>query len=249
MSDPENFLARWSRRKQQTAQDTDAETGVEQNAETTKPSAEAAPDLGEARDAPAAPGGAPAEPAFDVASLPSLDSITADSDIRAFLAPGVPPDLTRAALRRAWSADPKIRDFVGLADYDWDFNTPGAITGFGALDMSDALRNELARMVGRSLALEAPHPAEAGPIPRREQQGSVDLSTEFAPTTADAAAEVAEANPATPEDQSVKSDDDPHNPLASSQREKEIIATQNRSERFDNAKLIVKRSHGRALPK
>jgi Protein of unknown function (DUF3306) len=43
-----------------------------------------------------------AEPAFDVTKLPPIESITADSDIRAFLAPGVPPELTRAALRRAW---------------------------------------------------------------------------------------------------------------------------------------------------
>ena len=38
------------------------------------------------------------------------NSITAATDIRAFLAPGVPAELTRAALRRAWTADPAIRD-------------------------------------------------------------------------------------------------------------------------------------------
>jgi hypothetical protein len=47
----------------------------------------------------------------------------------------------------------------------------------------------------------------------------------------------------------MKSDDDLHNSAAISQREKEIIATQNRNEEIDNGKLIVRRSHGRALPK
>ena len=49
-------------------------------------------------------------------ALPATESITADTDIRAFLAPGIPAHLTRAALRRAWAADPAIRDFVGLAE-------------------------------------------------------------------------------------------------------------------------------------
>src|SRR6202040_2459051 len=89
-----------------------------------------------------------AAPPFDPLSVPSIESITADTDIRGFLAPGVPPELTRAALRRAWAADPKIRDFVGLADYDWDFNAPGSMAGFGSLEMTDELRRMAARIVG-----------------------------------------------------------------------------------------------------
>jgi hypothetical protein len=85
---------------------------------------------------------------FDPASVPSVESITADTDIRAFLAPGVPAELARDALRRAWAADPKIRDFVGLADYDWDFNAPGSLPGFGSLEMTDELRQIAARVFG-----------------------------------------------------------------------------------------------------
>src|SRR5437879_6035193 len=77
--------------------------------------------------------GRPCRPARDLANLVPLESIGAETDIRAFLAAGVPPELTRAALRRAWLSDPKIRNFVGLADYDWDFNTPGSMAGFGIL--------------------------------------------------------------------------------------------------------------------
>jgi hypothetical protein len=55
--------------------------------------------------ADARPSDAPAshEDARPVPQLPSIESIVAESDVRAFLAPGVPPELTRAALRRAWS--------------------------------------------------------------------------------------------------------------------------------------------------
>jgi len=52
--------------------------------------------------------------------LPSVDTITVDTDIRAFLKSRVPAELTRAALRRAWSSDPAIRDFIGIAENQWD---------------------------------------------------------------------------------------------------------------------------------
>ena len=69
-------------------------------------------------------------PAFDPATLPPIESITATSDIRAFLAPGVPEELTRAALRRVWVTDPMIRDFVGIAENQWDFTKPDSVPGF-----------------------------------------------------------------------------------------------------------------------
>ena len=167
MSEPENFIARWSRRKRESA---------EEEAEATKPAAASGvpdetahtdDDRGEAGGVPPARSGA-SEPAseFDWTKLPPVETITAESDIRAFLRAGVPPELTRAALRRAWAADPKIRDFVGLADYDWDFNTPGAIAGFGPLEMSDEVRRQIVQMIGSSLTegeldQAAPTPEEA----------------------------------------------------------------------------------------
>lgn len=128
MSDPEKFLQRWARRKQEAAQNAPAEPNE--------------PLMDVPANAPN-PDGLP----FDPASLPSLESITADSDIRGFFAPGVPPELTRAALRRVWVTDPKIRDFVGLADYDWDFNAANAAAGFGPLELTDDLRRQVVQMV------------------------------------------------------------------------------------------------------
>ena len=75
---------------------------------------------------------------FDPASLPSIGSITADTDIVGFLKSGVPTALTRAALRRAWTSDPAIRDFIGIAENQWDFNDPNGISGFGRLDATES---------------------------------------------------------------------------------------------------------------
>jgi hypothetical protein len=122
----EEFLARWSRRKR------------EQQAEPAKPAeAQPVPPATEVRDD---------ESEFDLSSLPSIDEINAATNITAFLRKGIPQELSRAALRRAWSADPAIRDFVGLAENAWDFNDPTAMPGFGPLDCT---AEELAALVDR----------------------------------------------------------------------------------------------------
>ena len=74
-----------------------------------------------------------AQAAFDPASLPPVESISGSTDIRSFLLPGVPAALTQAALRRAWTTDPAIRDFIGIADNQLDFTDPTGIPGFGPL--------------------------------------------------------------------------------------------------------------------
>jgi hypothetical protein len=74
---------------------------------------------------------------FDPASLPSIEAIDVNTDIRGFLQSGVPAELTRAVLRQAWTRDPAIRDFIGIAENQWDFNDPDAIFGFGPLQATD----------------------------------------------------------------------------------------------------------------
>ena len=86
----------------------------------------------------------PRESSFDMANLPPIESIGAGSDILPFLASGVPADLTRAALRRAWSTDPAIRDFIGLSENSWDFDAQEGAPGFGSLT-TDSSRQPLAR--------------------------------------------------------------------------------------------------------
>ena len=134
MSD--DFLARWSRRKQ----------------EAQKPAAkpEAAPKAV----------GKP-EPEFDVTTLPPLESINALTDVTAFLQKGVPAELARAALRRVWTADPAIRDFVGLAENAWDFTDPAAMPGFGPLEATDEVRQMIAQVVRQIGQAAQPGESEA----------------------------------------------------------------------------------------
>ncbi|HEY0748611.1 MAG TPA: DUF3306 domain-containing protein [Steroidobacteraceae bacterium] len=123
MSEPENFLARWLRVKQESSAAAQPDSAVP----APKPSP--------------AHGTAP----FDPASLPPIDSITKESDIRLFLQANVPAELTRAALRAAWLTDPAIRDFIGIAESQWDFNDPSAMPGFGPLKATDNAENLAAR--------------------------------------------------------------------------------------------------------
>jgi Protein of unknown function (DUF3306) len=105
------------------------------------------------------PADTPSPAAFDPASLPPIESIVADSDIRQFLQEGVPPELTRAALRSAWSADPAIRDFVGIAENQWNFNDHNCIPGFGPLEAPDLVARALGSLT--NVAQEIPQDAES----------------------------------------------------------------------------------------
>jgi Protein of unknown function (DUF3306) len=145
MKDPESFAARWSRLKHATAKE-------QQEAAAAQPSpqpAEAAPAVDTSAGAGSDRTDKPSEVPFDPKSLPPIDSITAGSDIKAFLQAGVPKDLTRAALRRAWTTDPAIRDFIGLAENQWDFTDPTAMPGFGPLEATDDVRQLVAQAMGR----------------------------------------------------------------------------------------------------
>jgi hypothetical protein len=105
------------------------------------------------------PADAPSPAAFDPASLPPVESIVADTDLQQFLQEGVPADLTRAALRSAWTADPAIRDFVGIAENQWNFNDHACIPGFGPLEAADYLAAQaLAGLT--NVAQEVPQDAE-----------------------------------------------------------------------------------------
>lgn len=150
----EEFLARWSRRKRASKSDAPP-------AETAKPAG------GDSVPSP----GAEAEPDVDLGSLPPIDAITAATDVTAFLRKGVPQELMHMALRRAWSADPAIRDFIGLAENAWDFNDPKAMPGFGPLDCSQA---ELAAWVDRIVG-GLRNAAEALPDTPTASQESSDL--------------------------------------------------------------------------
>src|SRR3954463_1616019 len=131
----EGFLGRWARLKRSRAAETPEESKITE--EAAEPESEP----------------------FDPASLPALDTLDAVSDYTAFLKPGVPRELRTLALRRAWATDPAITGYKTLADYDWDFNAPG----YGALRVTDNVREMAGRVFGMIQAEEEPKPKPAEP--------------------------------------------------------------------------------------
>jgi Protein of unknown function (DUF3306) len=124
----ENFILRWSRLKLESRSRRRHETELRESAAQSSAAATIAANEDEVAGAETA-----ATPTFDLTRLPSIDSITAGTDIRVFLQSGVPVKLAEAALRRAWVSDPAIRDFIGIAENQWDFTNPATIPGFGPL--------------------------------------------------------------------------------------------------------------------
>jgi uncharacterized protein DUF3306 len=248
MNDRENFIARWSRRKRAATDDADATKipAAPAAADESAGESEHASSDARAKSVATSAQGATPELTCDLTKLPPIESIGAETDIRGFLAPGVPPELTRAALRRAWAADPKVRDFVGLADYDWDFNTPGAIPGFGPLEMTDELRRQVAQMVGRSLAAGEPEKAAATAAEGQGGSAAVEASAESGATTPESPSQQAQSNRGASQVESVNPEVESHNLLQCGQ---DHTAAQYNTAKPDNADLIVKRPHGRALPK
>jgi hypothetical protein len=153
------FLARWSRLKRASVRK------PERDASAPEP-AVAPP--GEAREEEAAPPApmpsdrAPSEVSAEV-SLPPIETIDHATQMGPFLREGVPEALQRAALRRAWVADPAIRDFVGLAENQWDFTDPSAMAGFGPLSAADDVPRLVAQALGHldEAALSADAATEA----------------------------------------------------------------------------------------
>jgi hypothetical protein len=139
----ENFIGRWSRRKREAAR---AARNTAQPANSAIPDAPSSAD--NASIVPLETQSATVEDKFDPASLPPVESITATTDVTVFLRAGVPLEIRRAALRRAWESDPAIRDFIGPTENAWDFNDPNAIPGFGPLDQNQA-REMAAKIVGK----------------------------------------------------------------------------------------------------
>lgn len=131
MSEDENFLERWSRRKRDgSAEDVKPDAEPIQSADTAEIDAEAelADDTtlvdgisedqtadGETQDEPAPWEGI------------DIDSLDADSDISAFMADGVPLDVRQRALEQIWRSDPIFANLDGLNDYDDDYSKWGIV--------------------------------------------------------------------------------------------------------------------------
>jgi hypothetical protein len=203
----EGFLSRWSRRKREVVETPEAppvELPVAEPPPSGVPVDQAGPAEQAAPPVERAACPIPEVPEIDPATLPPVESLTVESDFSAFLKPGVPTLLRNAALRRMWSLDPAIRDYIGPVDYQWDFNTPGGLPFGFANELTGDISKLLAQAIGKIEEL-------AEDQPREEEAGNAAESTpalaEEAPPEPEAppAALVAEPTPAiapVPEDAS-----------------------------------------------
>ncbi|WP_163264489.1 DUF3306 domain-containing protein [Chelativorans alearense] len=134
----DNPFARWSRRKlaaREAGSPTADEAGQVDNAVGEEDA-----ERGDLQPAPPEPDtDVPPEP------LPRIEDLTAESDLSAFLRQGVPAALKNTALRKMWTLDPVIRDYIGPAEYAWDFNKPGSMAGFGPLEAGKSVVNFLSK--------------------------------------------------------------------------------------------------------
>jgi hypothetical protein len=237
MSEPENFLSRWARLKREAA---DAEEATEVAIPDAAPSDAAAESSRQAEPVDAAKASPSTEPLFDISKLPPIESITATTDIRAFLAPGVPPDLARAALRRAWVADPAIRDFVGIAENQWDFNDPNGIPGFGSLGPLDDVRRLVAQVIGDPLDRleDATAPAEKTSAVAAPDSGSIAAEAQESAATEGDLLRSDDAQPSG----TGPSPDSGSEPSAATQQLNE------REQATASVEVPLRRQHGGALP-
>jgi hypothetical protein len=235
MSD-EDFLKRWSRRKREAdvAKSDPPEAGPGDARSSASPE-QVASDKG--ADKPQAE--------FDPATLPPIESITAISDITAFLRAGVPVELTRAALRRVWTADPAIRNFVGLAENAWDFTDPNAMPGFGPLESTEEVQRMIARIVDSVGKAAQPSPSDA---PSQSAKVSRNISDNSL-INADAA-DVEAAPVASIADQNGESPAETLGDQVLLHGNKEDAATQREeAEATEKPKQLPRRGHGGALPR
>jgi hypothetical protein len=140
------FLGRWAKRKQDVQRQDAAQTDIisspskDAPVNTETPPSALRQTQGEGLDKTNA--------ATEELPLPSLDSIVPGSDLTAFFQNHVPEALRTAALRKLWVTDPDIRNFIEMADYQWDFNNPDSIPGWSSSVDGVDIKGMLEKVMG-----------------------------------------------------------------------------------------------------
>ncbi len=242
MTDRQSFLQRWSRLKREAA----------------APEAAAPPAAAETDGAPLATAARACASEFDPARLPPIESITAATDVRPFLAPEVPPELRDAALRRAWSVDSTIRDYVGPQENAWNFEDPTGVPGFGPLPPDYDVEAAVRRLFGETsdANAETSDANPARPIAGQETETPASeqhaLDVEENEALAKCAKAAVESNPA---GSSASAQPSSPESITSADRDDNVVQCKNpfvlqpaRSE-VVSSRPSSRRRHGGALPK
>jgi hypothetical protein len=177
VTDPADFLSRWSRRKRASAATVRARSGGRKSCRSC-----AGIEIGRQvpmqspasqernRNSRALPKSKPEEPAFDISQLPPIESITAETDIRAFLdaracrprnAPGrAAPGLVRRSERSATSSrSPRTK---------WISTRQREILGFDFSAPSGDIKRMAADIYGKLPASESEANAQPATTPAHE---------------------------------------------------------------------------------
>src|SRR5262249_3829806 len=139
-------------------------------------------------------------------------------------------------LRRAWSADPAIRNFREIAENQYDFATGADLPGFGDLGAS---ADELRKMVADVFGGQTPPIEETAKIPEKPARAEAAAPTQPGDAQETAAGseaqEIAEGTLGEPEKDVV-------------QCSKVDTAMQQGNTEVEYAAAPTRRPHGRALP-
>ena len=197
------FLGRWSQRKLSEKEKQEAQRSATDSVdgEDAAPESDARDNLSHS-DAPESSAALQQEEMLseeELAALPSLDSITTQTDLRQFLRKGVPGALKNAALRKMWLLDPAIRNHVDYAvDYAWDWNVPGGVPGHGGQIAGESVAKMLDKLLPKPVSDETATVPKS-PDQAREVPGEVvadqpgDAATQPAGDRTDVSAEPVEA--------------------------------------------------------
>lgn len=118
------FLARWSRRKQQSR---NGRGEIEEPPLDTAPPVPAVADAAVTEEADeSALSDADLLAKYD---LPDPETLTASDDVAVFMRKSVPTRLRNLALRRIWRLDPVLANLDGLNDYDDDYTDAAMMAG------------------------------------------------------------------------------------------------------------------------
>ena len=166
-AEQESRLSRWSRRKQQTAEDTQKEDLLLELKEQELPENEIQEALSEDQRQIETE-----EPVLSDADMEPIESLTDDSDFSKFMSPGVSDELRNLALRKMFQAPFfNIRD--GLDEYDEDYTTFEKLGDIVTCDM----RHQMEVEANKKLEMEAKAISEAESIADEEEMEMVEDET------------------------------------------------------------------------
>ncbi len=160
-AEPESRLSRWSRRKQQTAEETQKEDlalNLEQQNQVEN-ELEAFPGEDQQNEAQ--------QPVLSDADMEPVEGLTEESDFSKFMSSGVSDKLRNLALRKLFHAPIfNIRD--GLDEYDGDYTSFEKLGDIVTADM----RHQMELEANKKLEQEAREIAEAETTPDEQDQDS-----------------------------------------------------------------------------